>query len=435
LAAIRASHSQLREDEPEPMIQDTCSHTLPASLQKCSLPWCSSRTLTLILPLDLKKSESDFKNWVTSLRQEYSRRQKWALRIDENDSSSWPTATATDAKASGAAGYSSESGRHSGTTLTDAAVRRNWSTIRATDGQHGGSNQKFGTGGIPLPAQAAQWPTPTVQDDNQSRHSLQSVQREIARRPGGADNLALRAAIWRTPTMGMVNQDRGTPESAQRVIDSGNTVNLANQTKVWRTPSASDGEGGVMEMREGEGGKYKLRDHAVNAMAQWPTPIARDEKNGSVSEATLFWNARPLNEVAIAWQKVQPSEGESLSDIAVVKTNKWQTPLVDMTKIRRRGVTREQRQAAQVEAMLPLQAEKLSFYLLSLQDPMSTNDGQKSPKTCNPQLNPRFVEWLMGLPHGWTDCEHLETESFLSWQQLHSERLQRILDCYEARLP
>lgn len=35
----------------------------------------------------------------------------------------WATATATDAKRSGAAGYSTESGRHSGTTLTDQAVR------------------------------------------------------------------------------------------------------------------------------------------------------------------------------------------------------------------------------------------------------------------------------------------------------------------------
>lgn len=33
-----------------------------------------------------------------------------------------PTATATDAKASGAAGYSTSSGRHSGTTLTDALL-------------------------------------------------------------------------------------------------------------------------------------------------------------------------------------------------------------------------------------------------------------------------------------------------------------------------
>jgi hypothetical protein len=35
----------------------------------------------------------------------------------------WPTPTAGDSKDSGAAGYSTESGRHSGTTLTDAVVR------------------------------------------------------------------------------------------------------------------------------------------------------------------------------------------------------------------------------------------------------------------------------------------------------------------------
>ena len=254
LAATRASHSRLREDEPEQVIQDTCSHTLPASLQKCNLPWCSSRTLTLILPLDLKKSESDFKDWVIGLRREYSQRKKWGPRTAGSASSlwgtpanadavgsngggqgkslrtdvaQWPTATSTDAKASGAAGYSTKSGRHSGTTLTDAAVR------------------------------------------------------------------------------------------------------------------------------------------------QWPTPISRDVKSGAVSNETLMRNSRPLSEVAI----------------------------------------------------------------YSLQAPPSEIDGQKSPKTCNPQLNPRFVEWLMGMPHGWTDCEHLETESFLSWQQLHSERLQEILDCYEARLP
>jgi hypothetical protein len=28
------------------------------------------------------------------------------------------------------------------------------------------------------------------------------------------------------------------------------------------------------------------------------------------------------------------------------------------------------------------------------------------------QLNPAWVEWLMGFPLGWTDCEHLGTPSF-----------------------
>lgn len=40
----------------------------------------------------------------------------------------WPTTTRQDAASSGAAGYSTESGRHSGTTLTDAARMAGWAT-------------------------------------------------------------------------------------------------------------------------------------------------------------------------------------------------------------------------------------------------------------------------------------------------------------------
>ncbi|WP_287882853.1 DNA methyltransferase [Paracoccus sp. (in: a-proteobacteria)] len=41
----------------------------------------------------------------------------------------------------------------------------NWSTPKATDGAKGGPNQRHGSGGTPpLPAQAAQWPTPAAQN-------------------------------------------------------------------------------------------------------------------------------------------------------------------------------------------------------------------------------------------------------------------------------
>lgn len=39
------------------------------------------------------------------------------------------------------------------------------------------------------------------------------------------------------------------------------------------------------------------------------------------------------------------------------------------------------------------------------------------------QLNPDWVEWLMGWPIGWTACEQLETAKFRSWQQQHSSIL------------
>jgi len=36
------------------------------------------------------------------------------------------------------------------------------------------------------------------------------------------------------------------------------------------------------------------------------------------------------------------------------------------------------------------------------------------------QLNPEWVEWLMGWPIGWTDLKPLETGKYLSWHQQHS---------------
>jgi hypothetical protein len=35
------------------------------------------------------------------------------------------------------------------------------------------------------------------------------------------------------------------------------------------------------------------------------------------------------------------------------------------------------------------------------------------------KLNPPWVEWLMGWPIGWTDCDVLAMDKFQSWQQQH----------------
>jgi len=70
-----------------------------------------------------------------------------ARPLNEQTVKLWPTATATDAKASGAAGYSTASGRHSGATLTDAAVRSPmWATPRASDSEKGGPNARDKSG-------------------------------------------------------------------------------------------------------------------------------------------------------------------------------------------------------------------------------------------------------------------------------------------------
>ncbi|KPG94781.1 hypothetical protein AK821_18410 [Pseudomonas sp. RIT-PI-r] len=39
------------------------------------------------------------------------------------------------------------------------------------------------------------------------------------------------------------------------------------------------------------------------------------------------------------------------------------------------------------------------------------------------QLNPEWVEWLMGWPIGWTELKPLAMDKFREWQQQHSTLL------------
>jgi hypothetical protein len=166
-----------------------------------------------------------FDKWATRLRLACSRRQKRAHRTNGNGSSSWPTAKAltggansqreargaggadlqeavetwptpmagTPARNGNAAAGNSDFSRRaealagametwqtprtaSGAYTRDrgqaGAERRTlegqaaatWGTPRSSDAEKGGPNQSFGAGGTPLPAQAAQWPTPAARD-------------------------------------------------------------------------------------------------------------------------------------------------------------------------------------------------------------------------------------------------------------------------------
>jgi hypothetical protein len=83
-----------------------------------------------------------------------------------------------------------------------------------------------------------------------------------------------------------------------------------------KTPQASDGDGGVMEVREGSAGKYKLRDFA--ALSSWPTPVA-EPANGT-PEAFLERKRRSV-------AKTGRSMGIVLSDLGMVsQLSSWPTP-------------------------------------------------------------------------------------------------------------
>lgn len=131
----------------------------------------------------------------------------------------------------------------------------------------------------------------------------------------------------------------------------------------WRTPHASDGEGGIMEMRSGTAGHYKLRDQVQEKNKQfWPTPQSRDGAH---------------NESGFSNQRSLPKE---------VKI--FPTPTVNDSK----------------NNAPPSQAKRNT-------PPLNSVIGGA--------LNPTWVEWLMGWPLGWTDLKPLATDRFRQWQHSH----------------
>ncbi|WP_259400357.1 DNA methyltransferase [Roseovarius sp. SCSIO 43702] len=83
----------------------------------------------------------------------------------------------------------------------------NWSTPKATDGAKGGPGQNYGSGGRPpLPAQAAQWPTPAAQ--NWKGSSPASVTR--------ADGKSRMDILHYRAEQGFTRPDQGTPPDGRQ---------------------------------------------------------------------------------------------------------------------------------------------------------------------------------------------------------------------------
>jgi hypothetical protein len=209
--------------------------------------------------------------------------------------------------------------------------------------------------------------------------------------PNGNSGTYLAGAVkqWATPNAFCYqppeNTEKWTKRAEYQQTEKGVNLHKPIQTQVlhevekqWRTPSSSDGEGGVMEMREGCAGKYKLRDHVVAEQKSWATPIMGDSHLASTPE--------------VAQKRIE--EGKvTLSR----QTAAWATPqLQDGHNINQDSTTHK---------TIPAQLTKMNMA---------------------GKLNPRWVETLMGLPVGWvmpscaspvtielTSCDSSATESSL----------------------
>lgn len=96
----------------------------------------------------------------------------------------------------------------------------------------------------------------------------------------------------------------------------------------------------------------------------------------------------------------------------------WPTP--SATDAQGRGYTRDCGEKGRERPALLGMAR----YLSSLLDLLTTLHGS-APSNSTPRLSPRFVEWLMGWPLGWTDCGCSATEWF-RWKRRMRIALSRL---------
>ena len=175
-----------------------------------------------------------------------------ALRTSGNASSSapsavsaWPTPTRQDGSSSGASGYSTESGRHSGTTLTDAArqVASGWPTARAADGRNGVCRETHEYNGGPDLPTVAGWATAKRSDGERGGQA-----EHLDGRRSNLLDQAMTVTGWGSPS---ATEPGGTPEQAlarkRKATAQGSTLGesvtlLAHQVATvdpGKTPSSS----------------------------------------------------------------------------------------------------------------------------------------------------------------------------------------------------
>jgi len=205
---------------------------------------------------------------------------------------------------------------------------------------------------------------------------------------------------WEPPTEGIggfVSGRKGYPTPKSSDGERGGRGELLHFAKCgkprgkmedWPTPQAEN-----FRQRSGE----RSGEMGLDRMAKWATLTSRDWKDGANTEVPV--NGL-LGRQVTRWSTpsaAMHNDGESVES--------WRTRQKRLKEKKINGNGAGEPLTIQVKAS-------------SLRNP-----DQTSGDTSQMRLNPLFVEWLMGLPKGWTAFEPLETESYLCKLRWHLESL------------
>jgi hypothetical protein len=225
------------------------------------------------------------------------------------------------------------------------------------------------------------WPTARSEDSE-----------SCGNHPGAVDSLTGAARMWMAPRVANIKGSaKRLSQGANESVESQAIAWPNDQARMWMTPNLPlGGRKNTAEQVQAKG-KTDSGKRQISLGAQtmhWPTTQARDVKSPDMEGSGNYerkmengWTI-DLNSAAANWPTPNACDGSKASQIS------------------HQG------------ACLTRSAE-VGFRFFLPAPPTSTHGG-KSPSTSSRRLNPDFVDWLMGLPPGWTDYAPLETASYLS---------------------
>lgn len=329
--------------------------------------------------------------------------------IGESACSSWPTTTSADANSSG-------SGKD-GVTLTDAVSER-WPTVVAGDARRGRDSYSQREGNPTLVGIVEQWPTP-AQRDYRSPNSEESQERRAEGREAAGQQLPnFVAHQWATPAV--PNGGRTSNTTNAREDGSKQQIDLGAQAKAWPTPRTEDGESA--------GNHPDKQDSLTGTTRDWPTPTATpygssqngiNGKGGAHERPSA--NTPSLEKLSRSFHRGQPTlpVGNDSLPFGQNSPQLWTTP---------HGMANTDTSGKTGGAGGEFHKQAMSFQPTSVNSSQSattptgvtTSTSADAGSRSRAKLNPLFVEWLMGLPRGWTDCGRAVTGLSLFKQRMRS---------------
>lgn len=312
-------------------------------------------------------------------------------RTGESGRLCWPTARSQDSKHGEATDY--EMSREEGLDLLHVKAERMmrmWPTARSEDSESCGNHP----GAVDsLTGAARMWHTPKAHENAETSGTF--VSRNADRGAHCFSGLGAQTAMWRTPAATEEQSDRMSAEAMLRGLQNPNQqINLSDQARMWMTPNLPlGGRKNTAEQVEAKGktdnGKRQIS--LEGQTMHWPTP-------------------RTITGGAESAERKQETGGTDSggSDLQSAAAN-WPTPASCDYRSPNGASHMDRSTGAKHLDQLPNFIEH-SF----LPAPPTSTHGGKSPSTSTRRLNPDFVDWLMGLPPGWTDYAPLETASYLS---------------------